>query len=231
MKRPILISVPHAGLRVPNEVQSLCILTEQEVIDDGDVGAAQIYFSLREEVGAFVTTDVARAIVDINRAEDDRRKDGIVKTHTCWDVPIYREPLSDELVEQLIDRYHRPYHRRLSELGRSGSFRFAVDCHTMAAKGPPVGPDPGVERPLICLGNGRGVTCPDAEMERMAKCLDEAFGAPIAMNEPFAGGYNVRAHHEDLPWIQLEMSRTPEFSNEEKSKRVTAALLKWAEQL
>ena len=92
MKLPLLLSLPHAGLRVPDEVAHLCTLTEREIAEDGDEGAAAIY-DLAGDVDAFVTTDVARAIVDLNRAVDDRRRDGVVKTHTCWDVPIYREPL------------------------------------------------------------------------------------------------------------------------------------------
>ena len=45
--------------------------------------AAAIYCPLEQYVGAFVTIDIARAIVDLNQAEDDFRKDGVIKTHTC----------------------------------------------------------------------------------------------------------------------------------------------------
>ena len=42
----------------------------------GDVEAAEIY-DLRERVAEFLTTDVARAVLDLNRAPDDRRPDGV----------------------------------------------------------------------------------------------------------------------------------------------------------
>ena len=93
MTLPLLVSVPHAGLRVPAEVEPLCALTPAEVADDGDGGADEIY-AFEKEVGAFVTTDVARAIVDMNRARDNRKADGVVKTHTCWDVEVWKRPLS-----------------------------------------------------------------------------------------------------------------------------------------
>ena len=92
MKLPILMSVPHAGLQVPPEAAPCCCLTESEIIADGDDGAAEIY-DLADHVAEYVTTGIARAIVDQNRAVDDRRADGVVKTHTCWNVPVYREPL------------------------------------------------------------------------------------------------------------------------------------------
>lgn len=135
MTLPLLLSVPHGGLRVPSEVQDICILTEQEIIKDGNEWARDIYTPLEKRVAAFVTTDIARAIVDMNRPEDDFRKDGVIKTHTCWDVPVYRDFPSSDLIETLLARYHRPYHARLTELARSGAL-LGLDCHTMSAAGP-----------------------------------------------------------------------------------------------
>ena len=103
MTMPLLVSVPHAGLVAPPEVEGLCQLTEQEIIDDGDEGAAEIYFPLEQEVESFVATDIARAIVDMNRAEDDFSKDGVVKTHTCWDVPVYSDFPEESIVNKLIE--------------------------------------------------------------------------------------------------------------------------------
>jgi N-formylglutamate amidohydrolase len=57
MKLPILISVPHAGLRVPEEAQPYCRLTHEEIVADGDEGATEIY-SIADEVVQLVTTFV-----------------------------------------------------------------------------------------------------------------------------------------------------------------------------
>ena len=73
---------------IPPEVEDLCVLGEKEVAEDGDEGAGEIYLPLQKEVSALVTTVVARAIVDMNRAEGDRGKDGIIKT------PFYRNTLN-----------------------------------------------------------------------------------------------------------------------------------------
>lgn len=223
-KLPLLLSVPHAGLQVPPEVTSRCRLTAKEIAADGDVGARQIY-RLEPEVEAFVTTEIARAIVDQNRAEDDRTKDGLVKTHTCWEVPVYREPLPEEIVRDLIERYHRPYHGRLSALAGADVI-LGIDCHTMATFGPPVGPDPGQERPAVCLSNA-DETCPTAWIESLAECFAESFGRETRINDPFRGGYIIRAHAPELPWIQLELSRAPFASFKQKRERVLRALHQW----
>ena len=222
MTLPLLLSVPHTGLAVPDEVKPCCALSEREIVEDGDEGAAQIY-DIEFAVAAFHTTDIARAIVDMNRSEDDRRRDGAVKTHTCWNVPVWREPLPDEAVERLIDRYHRPYHRRLTELAAEPHLRLAIDCHTMAAEGPPVGPDAGKERPWVCLGYGDG-TCPRHWVETLKVCFENEIGAHVTINDPFSGGYITRCHSDEMPWLQLEMSRAPFLSNSEKRGLVLAAL-------
>lgn len=228
MKRlPVLLSVPHAGFRVPDQVAPLCILSPEEIARDGDEQAAEIY-ALEPEVAGFVTTDVARAIVDMNRAEDDRRKDGVVKTHTCWDVPVYREAPSDAVIESLLERYHRPYHRQLSRRA-DGRVRIGIDCHTMAAAGPPVGPDPGVVRPHVCLSHGDG-TCPGEWMESLFRCFVAEFGPNVRINDPFRGGYIIRTHAAEMPWLQIELSRAPFLPPTGKRERVLRALTAWVEE-
>ncbi|MEJ2131330.1 MAG: N-formylglutamate amidohydrolase [Gammaproteobacteria bacterium] len=229
MTLPLLLSVPHSGWEVPPEVADLCVLTEAEIVADGDEGAAEVYLPLETEVEKLVTTRIARAIVDQNRAEEDRRKDGVVKTHTCWDVPVYRCPLDDSVVEALLEQHHRPYHRLLSQAAKA-PVRAGVDCHTMAVVAPPVAPDAGAHRPDACIGDGHGATCPREWSAILVSCLSREFD-DVRLNEPFSGGYIPRAHAKELPWIQLELSRSGAVANDDKSARVLRALTHWCEQL
>ena len=222
VKLPLLLSVPHAGLRVPSEVDGFCKLTPVQIAEDGDEGAAEIY-QLAAEVEAFVTTDVARAIVDLNRAEDDRRPDGVVKTHTCLNVPVYEPFPPGDVVDSLLEHYYRPYHARLRELASRG-VRLGIDCHTMLAVGPPIGPLAGQERPRICISDVDGTTCPPEWFAIVAESFRDAFGFEPALNHPFKGGYITRTHAAELPWIQLELSRAGFMDADEKRARVLAAL-------
>lgn len=220
MRLPLLVSVPHAGLDVPPEAAPLCRLTPEEIAADGDGGAAAIY-AFADAVTRFETSAVARAIVDLNRAADDFRKDGVIKTHTCWDVPVWREPPDAALVATLLARHHAPYHARLAR--PDDAVRLGVDCHTMAAFGPPVGPDPGSERPEVCLSDADG-TLPRDWFERLAAAFRATFEGEVALNRPFRGGHIVRAHAAERPWVQVELSRAPFDSDEGKRRRVLAAL-------
>lgn len=228
MVLPFLLSVPHAGLTVPPEVKGICLLDRDAIENDGDGGAAEIYFPLKDHVKTLVTTDIARAIVDMNRAEDDRRKDGVVKTHTCWDVPVYSEPLSVEMIETLLCLYHRPYHREIEK--HAGDDVVGIDCHTMAAVGPPVGPDHGIERPAVCLSNAGG-TCPDVWLVTLAGIMKKKLKAQVTINSPFKGGYIIRRHAQKIPWLQMELSRAPFQSESEKTGFVFESLTAWHQAL
>ena len=101
--------------------------------------------------------------------------------------------------------------------------RLAVDCHTMLAVAPPIGPGPGLERPHVCLGNADG-TCPAEWMTCLAESLRGQFGPRVTVNEPFRGGYITRSHASEMPWVQLELSRAPFAGDDEKRRRVVRAL-------
>ena len=60
---PILLSVPHAGLGVPPELADYHQLTPEQIAEDGDVQAAEIYWPLRDEVQAFATNESYDVIV------------------------------------------------------------------------------------------------------------------------------------------------------------------------
>jgi formiminoglutamase len=228
---PVLISLPHGGLDVPESLRGNCLLSLEQIVQDGDEYAREIYAPLEVEAAAFVDTGIARAVLDMNRAEDDMRKDGVVKTHTCWDVPIWRKPLAKAEIERLLEEHHRPYHRRLSELAGRADILLGVDCHTMAASGPPVGPDPGVERPQVCLGDAGGESCPGQWMEILRSAFSARFPGRVTINEPFSGGYITRRHGGEMPWVQLELSRGDFANPGQKAEWVRGALAEALERI
>ena len=160
MKLPFFISVPHAGKRMVPELKELCILRQEDILADYDEGADFIYFALQDQVAGFCTTDISRSLIDVNRSPDEIGGNGVIKSHTCWNVPVYKNFPDNTLIKGVLERYYYPYHEKLTAAAATGLIRLGIDCHTMAAVGPPVGPDPGRKRPLICLSNRDG-TCPD----------------------------------------------------------------------
>jgi len=223
---PLVISVPHGGDTIPPEVAERVGITGGDIFYDGDALTREIY-DFGKRVDAFIETPIARAIVDVNRAYDDRppaNPDGVVKTVTTDGTPVYRDGMFPDngLIDELLHRYSFPYHERLGNLLESRDIRLALDCHSMLERSPAASDRPGEPRPLICLSNrgdehgmpvsGRGhVTCPPEWIRALAESLGRACsgGGRVVMNDPFAGGYIAQHHYEreGVPWIHIEINR------------------------
>ncbi|MDH3347987.1 MAG: N-formylglutamate amidohydrolase [Desulfobulbaceae bacterium] len=224
MKLPFLISVPHGSLQIPAEIQDICLLSTADILQDSDEEAEAIYSSLKGKVLDFVMADIARAAVDLNRASDDIGGDGVIKTHTCYGRQVYEKFPDQQIISLLLKRYYTPYHAKLSRAQRLPGVKLAIDCHTMAEVGPPVSPDVGQKRPLICLSNADS-TCPMEWVLALAAYLQDIFSAEeVTVNKPFRGGYTVRRHAVEMPWLQIEFSRTGTVSTQQKSAGLILAL-------
>jgi N-formylglutamate amidohydrolase len=70
-------------------------------------------------------------------------------------------------------------------------------------------------------------TCPRDWTLSLAACLEQAFETKVSINHPFKGGYIIRSHAKEVPWLQLELSREEFMEEHEKSKCVGRALKRW----
>lgn len=232
MKAPILVSIPHGGWKVAEEIKDIWALNQKDAFHDGDPFTSQIY-DFSEHVEFQIVMEYFRAVIDLNRQSDDiapKNPDGVIKSHTCWNIPVYKQDsLPDETLKKiLLEKYYYPYHKLMEEQIKNPKIKLAVDCHSMAAQSPPIEADAGAVRPLICLGNlgdANGeiepvfnrVTC-DPELVRfMADEFKNVFQhedlevvppAISTMNVPFNGGSITRLYGgQGVPFVQIEMSR------------------------
>lgn len=196
---------------MPPELETLVGIDEAGMAEDIDHRTDAI-FAVEEAVT--VLFPWARTFVDLNRAPEQLppdHHDGVVKLRTCTGHRVFRDLPPVHLVQEMVERYYRPYHSQLEKWSRSGRVRYALDCHSMAGVGPLYSPDPGRKRPMLCLGNRFGETAPDDLMEALGNCLADAFEldeSELAYNHPYAGGYISRRYGgRPIPWIQIEVSR------------------------
>lgn len=213
MEIPILVSIPHGGTVIPEEVEEFTVLTRKQLLDDIDACTQEIYTI---NASAVVLQPCARTFVDVNRAPDDLppvNRDGAVKTHTANLEPIYQDSdiPDDELIEHLVNRYHRPFHQRIAEMLQSDSIKLALDCHSMSSLAPPISRYHGEARPTVCLGNVQGRAASHEMSSMLADCFREVFNLPVeevTINRPFSGGYITRQYgNNPIPWIQVEMNK------------------------
>lgn len=231
-KLPILFSVPHGGIRIPGKLQSLCSLDTAAILRDGDTWARELY-ALKEQAAYYIDTDIARAVIDLNRAPDDlppENPDGLVKTVTTEGKQVWKDKngLPFELVEELKKRYYYPYHLEIKKISKNKNLLIGIDCHTMLAVEPGSDPDRQIFRPLICISNGGNsfgksagepLTAPESLISALADAFIiefqhedvevNTYSRLVGVNQPFRGGYIIKHHGgcNNMPWIQLEFSR------------------------
>jgi formiminoglutamase len=200
------------------------LLSREDIFSDGDPLTRSIY-DFRREAAHYVESTIARATVDLNRSPDDlppKNPDGVVKSHTVTGKGIYRQDRipGKKSLALLLRKYYQPYHNRLEIRSKQPRLFCGLDCHTMLDRAPATSKHPGEQRPFICLSNrgdrfgnrikGQRLTCPPEMLRSLAVFLKEQFPSEannISLNDPFLGGYIIRRHSRNLPWIQVELNR------------------------
>ncbi len=230
---PIAVISPHGGLQVPPELVGRVQLTREQIFNEADAYANDLY-DFGGRVAQFEVFPYARTILDMNRpATGDvpgRTGDGAVKLQTSYGVPVYApgdEPGAD-LQRALIDRYWRPWQAKLEAIANNPEIKLVIDAHTMAAVGPSAFNDPDHLRPRVQVGNfgdGQGegtngtfgLSAPPELARFLTDVLGDALadlgpltevGAQQALNWPFPGGYQLAAHGgRSQPWLMVEVNR------------------------
>lgn len=237
-KLPMLISVPHGGNVLPNHFNDNCLLSERDILLDGDTWTKELY-DFRDMVEEYIYTDIARVVVDMNRKDNDlppKNPDGVIKSIAVNGKQVWKNQLSSEEIDTLINKYYKPYHHRLEDGARNPKVKLAIDCHSMLDIGPTKDRVRWERRPLFCISN-RGdklgdklneqLTAPPFLMQKLKVELDKKFKGYgninkdvdlVSINEPFKGGhittYHGRVGH--VPWIQLEINRRLYLPTNEK---------------
>jgi len=211
-----LLSIPHGGTKKPKELENRVCITDKDQFDDSDPFVNEIY-NLGDKVQGVISTDIARAFVDLNRSMQDlppQNPDGLIKSLTCYKKPIYHEGKEPDetLREKLIQSYYLLYHRQIQKSLQELDLQLCLDCHSMASTAPNISPDgDNKKRPLFCLSNQDGKTSSKEIIELLADCISDSFSIDrneISLNDPFHGGYITKTYgNNPIPWIQVEMNR------------------------
>jgi len=241
MKYPFLISIPHGGNEIPEEVSSRLALLPEEISWYCDPATRKL-FDFGQCVESSIDTPISRMIIDLNRPPlplPPRDPDGIIKVRTVDGRQVYRPgQLPDlNLIHQLMVKWYFPYHQKIDEIIDKHPIRIAFDCHSMLPYGSAEQSDAGKWRPLICLGNygdengqakpGSLTTCPPYWILTLAEIFREEFKGKdeVAINVPFSGGFISNAHYwrKGIPWIQIEINRKLYETNGIRDRRPIAS--------
>lgn len=218
-KIPLVISTPHVGTDLPEEIRRKLNPELARALPDTDWYVDQLY-DFWDEIGAvLIRPRYSRYVVDLNRPTsgpqlytDSRRQTEVIPTTSFGGVPLYEERDMPDVSErdQRIARYHLPYYQALAALIAESKAAFGkallFDAHSIARFVPSIRPHPF---PDMIVGDRDGQTTVPAVSGALRKELQDA-GFDVSYNEPFKGGEITRYHgrpQEAVHAIQLEMSQ------------------------
>lgn len=176
---PLLVSVPHDGTLVPDEIAAR-LTPEARQVPDTDWHIARLYAFARDLGASMIVPTHSRYVVDLNRSEDDvslypgQNTTGLCPVVRFSEEPVYlegQEPTPDEIAER-VELYWRPYHQALrAELERLRGLHGRVvlwEGHSIRGELPFLFEG---RLPDMNLGTGGGVSCSPALQQRLESVL------------------------------------------------------------
>lgn len=214
---PLLISFPHVGTEVPDDIADR-LTPEAHSLPDTDWHVDALYDFAAELGASTLVARYGRYVVDLNRPPDDanlypgQQGTGLLPDTLFDGTPLYRAGAAPDAAERAVrlDRYWRPYHQALAdELARLTAVHghaLLWDAHSIAAEVPRLFTG---RLPDLNLGSNGGLSCPPA-LAAAVLAATEGAGYSAVLDGRFKGGHITR--HYGQPdrrrlALQLELSQ------------------------
>ena len=196
---PLVVSVPHTGGWVPEEVRRQLALPLGERRSKGDEFAWELARTAIPQA-TVLRALAARLVIDLNRSgtvseldldsDAASERERLVRLYDdqgrlLWKAPIGQPPLTREELERRIRQYHEPYHAALKAcLERASKPCVLVDLHSMS--------DPGFD---LVIGDLQGCSAGVELCERRVKPYFAGLGYRVG----YAGPGNVDRQGRPVP--------------------------------
>lgn len=218
-KVPIIISVPHSGIEIPDEVKSNYVGAQLELLDDTDWLVHDVYDFASELGITVIRAKYSRWLIDLNRDPESvpLYNDGRIITGLCSQTdffgrPIYKESMAPDQIE--VDRrlktYYWTYYAKVQALLDERKEEFGKvllwDAHSIRQKVETIQKDPF---PDMILGNNDLKT---ADKNLINTAFETLKKGPFQINHntPFKGGHITRYFgkpEQNQHALQLEMNK------------------------
>ena len=215
---PLLVSVPHDGTAVPDDIAAR-FTDAARAVPDTDWHIARLYDFARDMGASMIVPAYSRYVVDLNRSEDDvslypgQNTTGLCPVVRFSGEPVYREgmePTPEEIAAR-VEAYWRPYHEALrAELDRIRARHGRAvlwEGHSIRGELPFLFEG---RLPDMNLGTAGGASCSPALQRRLEAVLAGQDRYEFVVNGRFKGGHITR-HYGDpasgIEAVQMETSQ------------------------
>lgn len=217
--QPLLVSMPHVGTFVPQEIEDK-FTPEARHVPDTDWHIERLYAFAKEMGASIVQATHSRYVADLNRPPSDeslypgQATTGLCTTVTFDGGPVYqagKEPTKEEIEARRI-AYWQPYHDQVAkELARlREQFPVVVlwDAHSIRSVLPQFFEG---KLPDFNVGTNSGKSVDPVLQDQIAALAKAADGYTSTVNGRYKGGYITRHYgqpEQHVHAIQLEMAQS-----------------------
>jgi N-formylglutamate amidohydrolase len=227
-KVAILLSIPHSGIRFPNDIKRNYKASMISKPDDTDWSLQELY-DFASKMGITVIEAVySRWVIDLNRTPVNQNlyHDGRIITALCpstdfFGTPIYTHPETEPSkneIQRRLKEYYIPYHEKIDhlliELRKEFGQVLFWDAHSIRRNVKTIQKD---DFPDLILGNNDESTASKKLIETALKSL-QLSDFNVQHNHPFKGGYLTRSKgnpSKGIHALQLEMCKDLYMQNKE----------------
>jgi N-formylglutamate amidohydrolase len=210
---PVVFASPHSGRLYPKGFLETSQAATIDLRRIEDAYVDRLLTDVHEAGSPVICGLVARAFVDLNRAESEMDPLMFEDPSPAWfaqrsprvdaglgcipkvafnGAAIYGRKLRREEADGRLEQVYRPYHRALEALLRRAQAMFGqawlIDCHSMPAE-----TEGSARSPDVVIGDRFGASCGPGLADHV-EALFQARGYTTARNTPYAGGFATLAH-------------------------------------
>jgi len=241
-RSPLLISMPHVGTHLPEDLK-LRLVERALQVEDTDWHLDRLY-AFAKDLGASLIVPVeSRIVIDLNRGSDNqpmypgRNNTELCPTRFFTGEPIYREggaPGDAEILERVATHW-QPYHgavtQELQRLKATHGHAVLFDAHSIKGELPWLFDG---ALPDLNLGTVEGRSCAPALRAAVYRVFEQQSAYTHVLDGRFKGGHITRHFgrpESGIHAVQLEMAwraymeeAAPYAWNEAKATAITPLL-------
>ncbi|MBX3587071.1 MAG: N-formylglutamate deformylase [Ramlibacter sp.] len=212
---PLLVSMPHVGTQIPDELKDR-YLPRALAVEDTDWHLERLYDFLPALGASVLVPQISRYVIDLNRPPDDAPMyPGASNTELCptrffTGDPLYRDGAAPDAAQRARRReaWWQPYHEALQgELNRlraEHGFALLWDAHSIRSQIPWLFEG---RLPDLNIGTASGAAAHAAITDAVAAACAGMPGLTSVVNGRFKGGYITRHYGQpaqQVHAVQLE---------------------------
>lgn len=196
---PILISIPHSGIEIPEWIQNRINLQARRIHTDWHVNLL-----VKDLPFTKVSTSISRYVVDVNRSKYTSKTSTlpIIPRYDEFGIPLFKQYPSRNLQNEWIAKYYTPYYdaifEQISLKKQNNAIVCLLDLHSYD--------DKHFKTDKIIISTRNGASISKESLDFIVDCFKKE-DLSIQVDTPFKGGNIIHeiSKQPNVEAIQIEI--------------------------